>query len=245
MTPLSMPETAGHQAPVHHPGDELLVAYASGNLAEAASLAVATHLALCPRCRHEVNRLEALGGALLDQMPAAPVGDDLLARIMGQLDAPAPVTPRPLPANTDARTDARRAKPAERPLLPQPLRGYVGGDLSALSWRRVMRGVEEAEVKCGPADGESGAKVRLLRIKGGMAMPQHTHGGSELTLVLAGGFTDATDHYLRGDFAETDNSVDHQPVADAGEDCICLTVTDAPLRLTGTLGRLLNPFIKF
>lgn len=241
MTPLSMPETVGLHAPQHHPGDELLLAYASGNLAEAASLAVATHLALCPRCRHEVHRLEAMGGALLEEMPAAPVGDDLLARIMAQLDAPAPVAPRPLPANTDT---ADAAAAPGRPLLPQPLRGYVGGDLSGLSWRRVMRGVEEAEVRCGPGDA-SGAKVRLLRIKGGMAMPQHTHGGSELTLVLAGGFTDAMDHYLRGDFAETDNSVDHQPVADAGEDCICLTVTDAPLRLTGTLGRLLNPFIKF
>lgn len=239
MTPLSMPETAGVLAPTHHPGDELLVAYASGALPEAASLAVATHLALCPRCRHEVRRLEALGGALLEEMAPAPVGDDLLARIMAQLDAPpSSVAPRPLPANTDARDDGAAAG---RPFLPQPLRGYVGGDLASVEWRRVMRGVEETEVPCGP----SSAKVRLLRIKAGMAMPKHTHGGSELTLVIAGGFTDATDHYLRGDFAETDNSIDHRPVADAGDDCVCLIVTDAPLRLTGRLGRLLNPFVKF
>jgi putative transcriptional regulator len=32
-------------------------------------------------------------------------------------------------------------------------------------------------------------------------------------------------------------------VADEGQDCLCLAVTDARLRLTGPLGRLLNPFM--
>ena len=49
---------------------------------------------------------------------------------------------------------------------------------------------------------------------------------------------------MRGDVAEADPSVNHQPVADPGEDCICLAVTDAPLRLTGPFGRLLNPFLR-
>ena len=37
--------------------------------------------------------------------------------------------------------------------------------------------------------------------------------GTELTLVLAGGFSDETGHFLRGDLAEADASVDHRPVA--------------------------------
>ena len=36
-----------------------------------------------------------------------------------------------------------------------------------------------------------------------------------------------------------------QLIADEGQDCLCLAVTDAPLRLTGLFGRLLNPFIRF
>ncbi len=75
-------------------------------------------------------------------------------------------------------------------------------------------------------------------------MPVHTHEGTELTLVLAGAFSDAHGHFLRGDVAEADASVEHQPVADPGEDCLCLAVTDAPLRLTGPFGRLLNPFLR-
>ena len=75
-------------------------------------------------------------------------------------------------------------------------------------------------------------------------MPRHTHDGSELTLVLTGGFTERGNHFLRGDVAVADSSVDHCPVADPGEPCLCLAVTDAPLRLTGPFGRLLNPFVR-
>ena len=75
-------------------------------------------------------------------------------------------------------------------------------------------------------------------------MPKHTHAGNELTLVLAGGFTDARGSYLRGDVAVTDEHVDHQPTADWDEDCLCLAVVDAPLRLTGRMTRFLNPFLR-
>jgi putative transcriptional regulator len=47
-------------------------------------------------------------------------------------------------------------------------------------------------------------------------------------------------HYRRGDIAIADQEVDHRPVADREEDCICFAVTDAPIRLTGPVGRLLQ-----
>jgi anti-sigma factor ChrR (cupin superfamily) len=52
------------------------------------------------------------------------------------------------------------------------------------------------------------------------------------------------DHFLRGDVAAADPSVDHCPVADPGEDCYCFAVNDAPIRLTRSLSRFLNPFIR-
>ena len=39
----------------HHLSDELLLDYATGNLAEGWSIAVATHLALCPACRDRLS----------------------------------------------------------------------------------------------------------------------------------------------------------------------------------------------
>ncbi len=74
-------------------------------------------------------------------------------------------------------------------------------------------------------------------------MPVHTHAGMELTLVIAGGFRDEHGHFVRGDIAVADASVAHRPIADPGEDCICLAVTDGAVSLTGRFARWLNPFL--
>ena len=71
--------------------------------------------------------------------------------------------------------------------LPEPLRSYVGDDLEAIRWKRVMRGVEQAEIAVGGRAGK--VKARLLRIRPGIRIPRHTHAGTEMTLVLAGGFS--------------------------------------------------------
>ena len=75
-------------------------------------------------------------------------------------------------------------------------------------------------------------------------MPVHTHEGSEYTLVLKGSFSDASGRYGVGDIAIADDAINHRPMISRDEDCICFTVTDAPLRLTGTIGKLLNPFVS-
>ncbi len=49
----------------HHLSDELLLEYASGALAEGWSIAVASHLALCPSCRKRLSGIEAAAGSLL------------------------------------------------------------------------------------------------------------------------------------------------------------------------------------
>lgn len=71
-------------------------------------------------------------------------------------------------------------------------------------------------------------------------MPAHGHGGEEHTLVLCGAFSDHGGHYAAGDVALADAGVTHRPKADPGEDCICLAVTDAPLRFKGPAGPILN-----
>ncbi|MEQ9812668.1 MAG: cupin domain-containing protein, partial [Azospirillaceae bacterium] len=125
------------------------------------------------------------------------------------------------------------------PTVPQPLRGYLGQKLDALPWRPVIRGLQEHDL------GISGARVKMLRIEAGAGMPQHSHEGTEHTLVLTGSYGDTLGIYRRGDVSTTDASVDHRPLAGTDGPCICLTVVDAPLRLTGPLGRFLNPFVRF
>ncbi|MCK6449561.1 MAG: ChrR family anti-sigma-E factor [Alphaproteobacteria bacterium] len=216
--------------PSHHPDEALLLDYAAGALGEAESLAVATHLALCPDCRHEVADLESVGGAMLEEIEPAPLSGDSRAAVMARLDEAPPATPRrrPVPVAPGV---------AGLP-LPEPLRSYLGE--TGPSWRRIMAGVAEHQILAGP----DGYRAVLLRIEPEIAMPVHTHRDREHTLVLAGGFTDAFGHFLRGDFSSTDPSVTHQPVADPGEPCICLAITTAPLRLTGRWARFLNPFLR-
>jgi putative transcriptional regulator len=60
---------------------------------------------------------------------------------------------------------------------------------------------------------------------------------------LCGAFSDTTGRYGRGDIQEADETLEHQPHAVAGEDCICLAVTDTPLRFSSFAARLIQPFI--
>lgn len=77
--------------------------------------------------------------------------------------------------------------------------------------------------------------------KGGR-VPEHTHRGSELTLVLDGEFSDGVRDYDTGDFILLDNSHKHTPHSEAAEGCLVFSVVDKPLHFTSGLARLLNPF---
>lgn len=211
----------------HHINDDILLAYAAGDLAEGWSLLVATHLALCPQCRHFVRDAEAIGGALFDDVEEIAVDDDAFARTMARVDAT---------ASTSAKKSI--ASP-ERPVLPEPLRSYLGGDARDLTWKQLGRGAYHIPIRT--ADGRT--RARLLRIPAGAPVPEHGHNGLELTLVMSGCFADKTGGYGRGDVQEADAELEHQPIAGSDEDCICLAVTDAPLRFKSWAARFVQPFL--
>lgn len=114
-----------------------------------------------------------------------------------------------------------------------PIMAALSGSLP--KWRSLGRGVKQCVI------GGGGGISRLLSIPAGQAVPDHGHNGLELTLVLQGGFSDATGHYDVGDVEVADIGLEHRPVADAGQPCIVLVATDAPLRFTTFLPRLLQP----
>jgi len=214
---------AGYQT-----NESLLLDYAAGSLSEGPSLVVATHLALCPEARKQVADMESVGGAMLEEIEPVYVGADCLDELMARLDEAGP-----------ARSVDSRER-AEDPVLPQPLRGYVGGDIDEIRWKRRGAGLSIAEL---PSPVEGGHAF-LMKVDAGKAMPRHTHDGNEMVMVLQGAFEDESGHFGRGDLAVSDHAVEHQPVASPGPDCICLVFTDAPVRLTGPLGRLMNRFIR-
>jgi len=211
----------------HHLSDKLLMAYSAGTLPEAFNLAVATHIAMCDECRARLASFDAIGGAVLEQgnQHDVPMKAEALCATLTRIKAQAP-------------SEKPRAKPQQAWTLPEPLRSYVGGDVDVVKWRNVGGGVRQALLAT-----SDNATARLLYIPAGVAVPDHGHQGMELTLVLQGAFADDDDHFQRGDIEIADEGTEHQPVAQAGLDCICLAVTDAPLKFRGLLPRLAQPFL--
>lgn len=91
---------------------------------------------------------------------------------------------------------------------------------------------------------DKSASVRLLHIPAGASMPDHGHRGTELTLVLQGAFVDDEDRFAAGDIEVASEDLHHQPVAEMGQDCICLSATDAPLRFNSWIPRIAQPFLR-
>lgn len=216
----------------YHPSNETLLDYAVGAIGEGPALAVATHAAMCRECGEQVAMLETVGGALLDEVRPEPVTDGLLQRTLAMLDEPEPGWVAPMPVDHE---DAAQ--------VPEPLLRYIGRGLAHLAWRRVggiIAAVEEVRLPTAAKN----VKVSLMRLKAGALMPRHSHRGNEYTLVLAGGFSDGDKQFGPGDFVAKDPSHTHQPVVDDDGECLCLVVLDAPLRLTGAMGKLINPFLR-
>jgi len=209
----------------YHPGEELLLGYASGAASEAVSLLVATHLTLCPQCRAVVTGAEAAGGSLLADVAPVALEAGAYRSLLARLDAP---QPRTVP-------DVKIAHD-----VPAPLQAYVGGDFATLAWRRITAGISYF-----PLATKGGTRARLIRVLPGAGASPHTHRGEEWTLVLTGSYSDCTGKYGVGDVQSTTPDIRHAPAADPGPVCINLAVTDAPLVFEGFLPKLVGKFFGF
>ena len=212
----------------HHLSDELLMGYSAGTLPEAFSLMVAAHVSLCDECRARLEAFDAIGGALLDAdagQVELEFEDKALEAVFATIDG-----------SDQPKTTAPEVTCS---VLPAPILAYVGGDVSSIKWRSVGRGVKQAILPT-----SKDASARLLYIPAGAAVPDHGHAGNEITMVLQGGYSDEMDHFIRGDVEIADEDLNHTPVADMNEDCICLAVTDAPLKFNSFVPRLLQPLLR-
>ena len=210
----------------HHLNDAVLMAYSAGTLPEAFNLIVAAHLSLCDTCRAQAESFDALGGEVLDREYDTGISAASYASTLDLIEG-GEVTP----------TQPKQAVKAG--VLPKPIQDYVGGDLEAVRWKPIGMGVKQAIL---PTSKE--ASARLLLIPAGVAMPDHGHHGTEMTLVLKGAFQDDDGYFARGDIEIADSDIHHTPVADIHEDCVCLAVADAPLQFDRLLPRIAQRFLR-
>jgi putative transcriptional regulator len=197
-------------SPRHHPSLEILTAYAAGALEPGFGLVVGAHVEACAACRAHVAGLEAASGAAFQDLPVADVAADALQRVMARVEAPAAA--KPLADN--------------RPLLERlPLKPR----------RWVAPGVWVAAVATPHAPQN---RVYVLSVGPGMPTARHEHSGAEYCTVLKGAYRDELGVFAAGDFAAVEGNLNHQPVVQGDETCVCLFATEGRLKPQGLIGRL-------
>lgn len=212
---------------VNQTSEELLLRYAAGRLRPAPALVVASHLAMSPSSRRLVSQFEGIGGALLDDEPLAELSAGLFERTVAMLDTP--VRPQRIaPARGHEALDMGIA-------IPSPLARRAIGP-----WKWLGPGMRFARVDM-PEDPDH--NLILLRVPAGRAMPEHSHSGEEITLVLKGSFHDEAGRYGEGDLIGEDEETNHTPVVDQDGECICLAAIEGPMRIRSWLGRMVQPLL--
>jgi len=207
---------------IYHPETEHLIEYVNGSLHPSISLCVSVHLDFCEQCRSHINKLEAIGGALLDKLDDAYVDENLLTNIFQQIDF-----------QDTTRAGVVRASMLETDILPSSVKKLFNYDESQLNWRHHGGKVRSAELL-----NDKGIKASLIRLQQGANIPQHGHRGTEYTVVLDGSFSDEDGIYHKGDFLIRKPGDKHAPTATTDKDCWCLTALEAPLKFS-------NPLLEF
>lgn len=196
--------------PRHHPSPDILAAYAAGAHEPGFGLVVGAHIEACAACRAHVGAFEATSGTALSDLPQAELGGDALTRTLARLDAPVAT-----PAARDGRPLLERL-----PLKPK---------------RWVAPGVWAAAVETPHAPDN---RVYVLSVAKGMVAARHTHSGAEYCTVLKGAYRDELGTFAAGDFAEADDALNHQPIVQGDEACVCLFATEGRLKAQDWIGRL-------
>ena len=208
----------------HHLSDETLQDYTAGTFDQSMEVVIACHLTYCVSCRHRAEILDATAGALLNaEQPTA-----------------VKTTAQQLLQNADSIGIQKAQAAPQVSDVPRPLGRLLPVPLESLEWKRLAPGIKQYNLS--ERHRKYGA-FKLLHLAPGVVLSQHTHNDKELTLVLRGSYQDETGRFKAGDLADLGDDVIHQPVVDTQEPCIALIATQSPVRFSGVMGKLMQPFV--
>ena len=217
--------------PSHHPSEAWLLDFALGNLTPSFETVLNAHIASCPECRENVKLAETLGGEILSGLSAG--------HLSVSLDAD-DVMASPLSAD-----DSRAQEPVSRALesvAPESfehfVKTYLNSSIKGLRWRTIGKGLQICQLS-----NEDDVRLWMLKAQPGTVLPEHSHLGSELTMVLKGAYFCGSEIFRAGDIEDADEETRHRPVVTQDSECICLAVTEGNLQFKSWLPRLAQPFI--
>ncbi|MEM7686616.1 MAG: ChrR family anti-sigma-E factor [Paracoccaceae bacterium] len=216
--------------PTHLPPDEILADFACGTSSPDIELLVAAHLTQSPEGRDRLGTYEGMAGAMFAEEPSEDVSDDAFDAVMALIDQD----------GSAEQIDAAGLRKPDTPEvdacpIPKPVMDRIGYKFDEIPWKRRLPGIAVFDLDLGAEH-----KVRLLRARPGASVPQHTHHGTELTLVMHGELEDSGVTYRAGDVAVNAEDDDHRPSATGTETCYCLIVQQGDLQFTGRFSRILN-----
>ena len=208
----------------HHPDAATLMSFSAGTLVEPLAAVTAAHVSMCRQCQDDVKSMDMLGGLLLRQQPATALDEPSAPEVRSVDDQ-----------DLDTMEQLGQPQQVACDMLPAPVAEHFKLSADTIPWSRLGPGIWHYQLPL--SDGVEG-DLRLLKISAGLKMPEHGHGGSELTLVLNGAYADETGRYSRGDMQDLDDDVEHQPIADQDTGCICLIASERPAQFKGVVYRI-------
>ncbi len=214
-----------------HPTEAMLHSYVTGDLNSASALVVSSHLDMCTHCQRVVSAIE---NDLSDEVLAEEesfLGDFDMQFMLDAIFNSEDIEGGPLSAATS--NDGLIYLEGRRFQLPRSLarqQARIG------PWDKMIGNMWRAAIRLGTDE-----VANLIYMDRSTSLPEHTHKGTELQLILKGSFTDEYGTYQPGDLVMLDATHQHTPQT-PDEDCLILAVLDGPLHFTSGISRLLNQF---
>ena len=211
-----------------HPSNQQLSQFADGTLSSTEALIVSAHCDMCSHCSNKVELyVESNAEEAFPESLHSSEGEfsSMLDMITSQeVDAGIQVEPKNHIIDLDGKTF----------VLPRTLTRFAD---SIGNWSHLVGKLWQAPVDIG---GDTVANFIYME-KGG-SVPEHTHRGTEMTLVKNGEFSDGISEYDTGDFMVMNGDHKHSPGTEADEGCLVFSIVDKPLHFTSGWARLINPF---
>lgn len=217
-----------------HPTFTQLINLADGELPAAESLLMSAHCDMCEECRNKIALFtEHLAGRLfeVDDTPADSNEREYIAMFEQITNRERKVVNKQASYNANGQSSIELEGRTFR--LPSTL-ARLSGRLG--NWSHLVGKLWQAQVDIG-----GGYLAQFIYMEKGGSVPEHTHKGSEMTLVLDGEFADGINVYRNGDFVSLNHNHTHAPVSNADEGCLVFSIIDQPLYFTSGWAKLINP----
>ena len=215
-----------------------LTEYAAGNLPLSHSICVAAHLNFNSSSRAIVEKLDCVGSLFFSDESISDLSNSELSDSFKE---------KTLEKIFSSQLDSREKKHSTDTItqidssgVPNCLKKLIPNGFDKLKWKSFGKSLRISHLETG----DSQREVALHRISPGAKIANHDHRGQEITVVLKGSFSDEDGLYMPGDFIVKKSGEKHKPIVSKDSECICLSVSDGPIKLTGFFARFLNPFLR-